>query len=630
MRGIGSTFSRLPAARAFLAGAAILAGASASKAYAQPVAGADELALAQPRILPNAGSSVPLPQPLPPAEAARWKRVFALQRGGNIQAAATEVQAADITLEVRHVLLGQAMLGHALADRYLGRFDKPGADQLQSWLTTYPDQPSAPAIRSLLIARQPRGSKPPPAIDRPSLAFETVRATPVPEESEPAGLALNRTSSLDQSVHDAARGSRPGTAARLLDHTRGLSPTYASQLRGEAGQILFFQNRDAEAFDIAAAGATPCGDPARSGCRAAAVAGYVAGLAAWRMGRPELAQPMFEASWHAELTTSAQRAAAAFWAARAHLRNHDPAGYTPWMTRAAAEDRTFYGFLARRTLGLGYGFGPGSREDREMLTLADVEAVGAEPPGMRAFALLQIGQTARAEAELRLLWPMAENAPPLGRAIMLVAQAAGLTELAAQLADLVQTADGRPRTFVRFPIPSLQPNGGFRVDPAMIYGIARTESNFNASLISSAGARGIMQIMPDTASFIVHATTASGGGSLDDPQYNLDLGQHYIQYLASHELVNNNLVKLLASYNSGPGSLAKWGSGVRDNGDPLLFIEAIPIDETRAYVPRVLTYTWIYATRMRLPTPSLDELAAGAWPAYHERHRMTEPPPRMH
>jgi hypothetical protein len=69
---------------------------------------------------------------------------------------------------------------------------------------------------------------------------------------------------------------------------------------------------------------------------------------------------------------------------------------------------------------------------------------------------------------------------------------------------------------------------------------------------------------------------------------------------------------------------------VRDGGDPLLFIEAIPPDETRAFVPRVLAYTWIYAARLHLPTPGLDELAAGGWPRYHRAEAVREPPARLH
>lgn len=631
MRGIGSTLSRLPAARAFIAGAAILAGATAAKAYAQPMAGAQDMALAQPRILPHAGESVALPQPLPPAQAALLKRIFAYQRSGKITAAISESEEIDLTLEVHRVMLGKAMLGHVIGDRFLGPSVKPSADQLTSWLGTYPDLPDAPAIRNLLIVRLPKKAKPPAPIDLPSLAFESSRSTPVPEESEPAGLTLVRNYGLDRSVHEAARNSRYGAVERLIARTKGLSRTYASQLRGEAGQILFTLNRDAEAYEVASIGATECGHASDADCKTASLAGYSAGLAAWRMNRPDLARPMFEAAWRSELTTPSLKAAAAFWAARTHLRSGDPSSYTPWMTRASAEQQTFYGFLARRTLGVGYGFAPGGREDRELLTLADVEAVSAYPAGVRAFALLQIGESGRAEAELRLLWPVAENQPALGRAIMLVAQSGGLTELAAQLADLVQTVDGRPRTGVRFPVPSLRPDGGFRISPAMVYGIARTESNFDSHLVSSAGARGILQIMPATASFIVHNTIASGGsGSLFDPQHNLDLGQRYIAYLAQCDIVDGNLIRLIASYNAGPGSVAKWAANIRDNGDPLLFIEAIPIDETRTYVPRVLTYTWIYAARMRLTEPSLDELAAGAWPRYHERQHMQEPQARLH
>ena len=309
----------------------------------------------------------------------------------------------------------------------------------------------------------------------------------------------------------------------------------------------------------------------------------------------------------------------------------DPAGYVPWMQRAAEERRTFYGMLARRTLGLDVGFGPGGRDVRETLGEADIEAVAATPQGMRAFALLQVGQEHRAEAELRLLWPQAQNAPALGRAIMLVAQNAGLVELAAQLADLVQSADGRPRDDMRFPVPRLRPARGFRMDPALVYGITRTESNFDADLGSPAGAVGLMQIMPETAGFIIHApATPTLCGTLRDPSVNLDLGQRYVDYLAGQDAIGGDLLRLLASYNAGPGSLARWGASLRDGGDPLLFIEAIPVDETRAYVPRVLAYTWIYAARLHLPTPTLDELAAGGWPRYHPLETRQEPPARLH
>ncbi|MCW3473123.1 lytic transglycosylase domain-containing protein [Limobrevibacterium gyesilva] len=573
--------------------------------------GSDDSALAIPRVSPGAGGGVALPHPLPPSEAARIRRIFGQQARGDIPAALRETAQLDTSTP-----LGQAMLGHILADRYLGPFTRPGAGELQAWLAGWADLPDASSIHSLLLVRLPRGATAPPAPAAQALASSDARPAPVPEETEPAGLSLARNATTDRAVREAARSPRPYAAARLIAQASNLAPAYAALLRGEAGQILFTLNRDEEAFDTAAAGVRACGRTAPDGCQGVALPAYVAGLAAWRMGRIELARPMFEAAWRAELTTPALKSAAAFWTARARLRSRDPAGYVPWMLRASTQKNTFYGLLARRALGLTLGFDMG---DRETLAEADVEAVAATPEGLRAFALLQVGQTARAEAELRRLWPAAQDTPALARAIMLVASRARLTELAAQLADRVQAADGRPRDGTRFPVPRLRPAGGFTIDPAMVYALARTESNFDPAMVSPAGARGLMQIMPETALFILQANRGEGlRSALHDPAVNLDLGQRYVSYLATHDVVNGNLIRLLASYNSGPGNFSRWGPTVRDDGDPLLFIEAIPIDETRAFVPRVLTYTWIYAARMHLPTPSLDELAVGGWPRYHD------------
>ena len=610
MRGIGHTLSRLPAARVLIAGAAILAGASAPRAHAQTVSGLDETAMAIPRVLPRGPSGVSLPLPLEPSEAVRLKRIFALQARGDLSGALREINGMDVSSR-----LMEGMLGHVLADRHLGPYTRPDAPELQAWLDSWSDLPDASSIHTLMAGRLPNGATPPPAPRAASLPSPgtTGPGVPVPEETEPVGRALDRNRMLDRAVYDAARSGVPGAAQRLLARTAITDRGYAGQLRGEAGQILFTANRDQEAYDVASAGVYACSGQ-KPPCQDAALAGQIAGLAAWRMGRPDLARPMFEAAWRAEFTTSALRAGAAFWAARSHMHLLNEAAGNFWLRRAAQERNTFYGILARRTLGLALHMQQGPRET---LAQADVDAVSDTPQGLRALALLQIGQTARAEAELRRLWPDAQSNPALGRAMMLVAERAGLSDLAAQLADLVQTADGLPRERTRFPVPRLQPSSGFLIDPAMIYALARTESDFNPGLVSSAGARGLMQIMPETARFIIGQNRGEGLGlQLHDPAVNLDLGQRYVSYLAGHEAVDGDLIRLLASYNSGPGGFARWGGNVRDQGDPLLFIEAVPINETRAYIPRVLAYTWIYAVRLGLPTPSLDALAAGLFPKF--------------
>lgn len=623
MLGIGSAFSNLPAAWAFLAGAAILASATITKADAQTQA-IDDMAFAVPRVDPRGLSGITLPRPLSPSEAVRIKRIFALQGQGKLQAAETQTLDIDTSTTA-----GREMLGYILADRYLGPMTRPTAPMLQDWLTQWSGLPDARSIHTLLLSRLPKGSIPPAAPDRPRLTLASASdgGVPVPEEVEPETFTLARNTGLDRSIHEAARMRGAAAVEKLLASAGKLPPAYDSQLRGEAAQILFTLNHDAEAYGIVKAGMRPCGT---IGCDQAALAGQMAGLAAWRMGRADLARPMFEAASRASLTTASLRSASAFWAARAQLRTGYAAGYRPWMARASTEPHTFYGLLARRTLGLGFGFTSNSQDAREVLTEADIEAVAATGEGLRAFALLQVGQSTRAEAELRQLWPSADLRPELGRAIMLVAQKAGLIQLSAQLADIVQAHDGRLRDATRFAVPHLMPDGGFRIDPAMVYGITRTESNFNSGLVSSAGATGLMQIMPDTASFLAGKLSDPPRGSLSDPGTNLALGQRYIAYLAQHEVVGGNLLRLLASYNSGPGSFGRWGPGMVDQGDPLLFIEAIPVDETRAFVPRVLTYTWLYATRMHLPSPSLDELAAGVSPRYHALVNPETPAPRLH
>ena len=126
-----------------------------------------------------------------------------------------------------------------------------------------------------------------------------------------------------------------------------------------------------------------------------------------------------------------------------------------------------------------------------------------------------------------------------------------------------------------------------------------------------------MQLMPRTVAFIDGPKRRSR--TLHDPAVSLDLGQRYLVMLAQYDLIGGDLIRLLASYNSGPGSLGKWIGGIQHNGDPLLFIEAIPNDETRGYIPRALAYTWLYAAELKLPSPSLDDLAVGTWPRFLER-----------
>lgn len=547
MRGIGLTISRLSATRFVLAGAAILAGSALRPAHAEssggPASHPDETAMAVPRVNPPAGANgIGLPQPLAPSEAARIRRIFALQRRNQIPAAIAE------TARLRDTTL----LGHILADRITLQPARVAAPALSDWLGRYADLPDACAIYALLLKKLPAGAKAPPA---------------------PATAAL--ASSSDPIV---AVAMAPESGAARIAFVRG---------RDEAAYRL-----GREAFERSLG---------RDG-----QAAYVAGLAAWRRHTFRAAATLFESASMAPNAGPGLRASAAFWAGRAHLRDYvqtgrDADAWRPWMVRAAAEPHTLHGMLARRMLGLNLKGG-----GHPILGQADLDAIAATPQGHRAFALLQVGQPARADAELRHLWPETQGKPALARALFMVASAAGLTNLVSDLSGIVDVAEAD------LPVPNLRPRGGFRLDPALVYAVAHVESNFDSRSVSGAGAHGLMQLMPVAASAISGHRGAAN--LLQDPAQNLKIGQDYLTYLSRADLAGDDLLRVLASYNSGPGAVQKWAKAADD--DPLLFLETIPSDETRHFVQQTLTNLWFYAARFSLPSPSLDALVAGTWPRF--------------
>ncbi len=170
---------------------------------------------------------------------------------------------------------------------------------------------------------------------------------------------------------------------------------------------------------------------------------------------------------------------------------------------------------------------------------------------------------------------------------------------------------------MRYPLPDWEPEGGFVIDRALLFAFMRQESKFRSRAVSRVGASGLMQVMPATASYVTGDRSLRWRRSrLYDPAFNMAVGQRYITHLLDLEPVGRSLVLLAVAYNAGPGNLLRWRRQLKTGEDPLLFIEAIPVAETRDYVERVLANLWLYRLQMGQDTPSLDALAAGAWPIY--------------
>jgi soluble lytic murein transglycosylase-like protein len=312
--------------------------------------------------------------------------------------------------------------------------------------------------------------------------------------------------------------------------------------------------------------------------------------------------------------------AGGFWAARAHLVAGDPEQVTRWLGIAAGYPRTFYGLIAKHILGLDVAFD----WSPPPLTREDVALLVAVPGARRALALLQVGLVDRGEHELRNLY--GDASPRLKRAILGLAVRAQMPGLAMRLGNLLAREGDGQYDSAAYPLPHWQPARGFTVDRALVYAIMRQESGFNPRAKSHAGARGLMQLMPRTASFVARDRSlrrGRGRRALYDPQTNLALGQKYIAILAAEPGIDGNLFKMVAAWNGGPGNVSKWLRITKHRDDPLLFIEGIPSRETRIFLERVLTNLWVYRHRLGQPTPSLAAIAAGDWPVYTALDRQT-------
>lgn len=605
MRGIGNSFSRLFSPKALLAGAALLAGTAAPglHADAQEKGGSetklsDQTAYAVPRSDPESGNGFAFPQPLNPSDAVLVRQIFALQAQGKI------ADAEKATAQLSNRIL----LGPILADRYLGPYDKPSVPALQDWLTQYGTQPQAPAVAHVLQLRlRGKSGKMPPLAALPYLA------PPNPSDGAdldigPSDTGIARQPGLDARVLGLAQSGRFDAAVAAIAAAR-IDQLYGATLRAEVARLAFANGKNRFAATLAK---TAIGEAHGK----LGLPSFVAGLAAWRDGRAT-ALDLFTDAAVAPGATPNLVSAASFWAARAALKAGQSMIYLSWMRRAGNNGSGFYATLAQRMLGQDAPDGI----SQQMLGLADLEAVAGTAAGARAFALLQVGQNHLAEEELRHLYPTVAQDAGLSRAIMLVSWKAGMATLASQIAAL--DPKRQPGSAIVIPPLSLFPQHGLHIDPSLLYALVRVESNFDPTAVSGAGARGLLQLMPATAAFMNKwgATQLKRrAGGLSDPAYNLEMGQRYINYLASQTNIDGDLIRILASYNAGPSETSTWSNAQAAENDPLLYIEMIPNTETRQFVFSVLRYSWAYAAQLNLPVPSLDALAQGEFPHISDHH----------
>lgn len=307
-----------------------------------------------------------------------------------------------------------------------------------------------------------------------------------------------------------------------------------------------------------------------------------------------------------------------YWSARANLESgQEQAGRTAMAS--LAQRATFYGFLAADHLDQPYRICP----EEPRVGEADVEALYGDPGMRRALELKLVGLANWARSEWRLVVGGLDNDGL--RAAAAVATREDWPDMA--IAALGNTGDLRWYEW-RFPLgyeALVRGQAEARdLDPSWVMGLMRSESALARDAVSHAGARGLMQITPDTAAQLSrrHGLAYSSRAELFDSETNVRFGTTYLRELMDR--FGGNPVLASGAYNAGPRAVDRW---LEDGytGDPARWIDTLPYFETRDYIPRVMAFATIYEWRFGGPVKRLaarmppigenEMITAGASPA---------------
>jgi soluble lytic murein transglycosylase-like protein len=325
------------------------------------------------------------------------------------------------------------------------------------------------------------------------------------------------------------------------------------------------------------------------------------GWAAYELGRAAEADAGFARALARPDAPDGVRATAMYWRARlAERAGRGPAAREGYRAVAETFGNHYYGMLAAKRLGL-----PAPSAGADVPSLDDPAKLGDAGRWLSAGRLLvSVGLWDVASPYYRVA---VRGAGPRAAAVALEAalaaqDAAALSDAIAfaQLAagDRDRTRPGDlPRALWRLLYPAPPAEAIVRaaresgLDPNLVAAVALQESAFNPLAVSSAGARGLLQVMPSVGAELAAALRIARftPGDLFDPATNLRLG---CAHLRDYRRRFDSLPRALAAYNGGPARVERWAAGA--SVDDERFVERIPIPETRLYVKRVLAGARLY------------------------------------
>ncbi|OUR77752.1 hypothetical protein A9Q83_09540 [Alphaproteobacteria bacterium 46_93_T64] len=547
-----------------------------------------------------------VPSILSDKDAGLYQKIFNLQENGDWRAADKLVKKIDNPI----------LLGHVKYQRYMHpnkyRATYP---ELHMWMKQYADHPGSSKLYRLAVSRHRSDWKPTPKPKSgrylggtgPGQPFFVSRA--YKSKRKRSAQKRNEVAHAKRVVRRYLFRGQPTKASEYLEQKKIiklLDRVEYAQLQEKTSLSFFLYGNDEKAIEYAE-GAL------KRASKYTPHANWTAGLAAWRLQKLKKAAKHFVALTNVKRISDWTASRASWWASRAYLKLGKPEKTLQYLENATQQPYTFYGLLALRQLGVHKPFG----WKLPVLKQSDLDWLAKLPEARRAIALSEAGQFYLAERELRTAFPSANT--KLAPMLLSLSERIGAPSVAMRMGLYLWEKENTIWDAALYPVPLWKPQKGFKVDRALLYAFMRQESGFYARAKSPVGAKGLMQLMPRTASYLANDKSLKNRKSrkLFNPSYNLELGQKYLRHLMKDKNVKTNLFYLTIAYNGGPGNLIKWKKRAKGSEDPLFFIEAMQSRETRGFIKRVLTNFWIYRHRLGQELPALDDIAQGHWPQYY-------------
>ena len=490
------------------------------------------------------------------------------------------------------------LTGVARAEYYT-HANSPRAElpQILDWLDRHRTLPQAAQLSRLGTTRG--------ASSLPSLPVERdlTRTGSTAIRTRPRSISDGTMpSDVSGAIDDAIKNDDPDRARLLLDGVSGfLSADARTEWQQKVAWSYFIENRDPQALAmarIAQQGSGPW----------AAEADWTAGLAAWRLNDCAGAGQAFQQAGY-RATNPELRAASYYWASRAALRCRQPDVSAKMLETASGASETLYGMLAAEALGRDlpetHSNADFNAEDWRRLSRIENVRIAA--------ALMEIDRDVLSSQVLLHQAKIGnpDDYEPLSR----LARELGMPQTQLFMAYNAPRG-GRADPSSRYPAPKWAPLDGWKVDPALAYAHILQESAFRASAVSPAQAQGLMQITPITVREHAPRLNMSSNVDIFDPRVNLAFGQRNLEMLRDDPATQGRLPKIMAAYNAGLTPIRRWEYEIKDQDDPLLYMEAIPYWETRGYVAIVTRNYWMYERQADAQSPSREALAANRWPLF--------------